>query len=336
VGARAGVNAGQNRVGANAQLDTNVNGFGQTPFFADPGVRQQLRMTDAQFNRLSRAHLNALRRANRNANVNGAANSSARAGIHPNGTGTATAPGVTQTTPGTTGSAATGTADQSGVTGNVTDPRAQTGVAGATNPGTTVNDTSNLTRSQDDFESDFDGTVDSTFTDPAMRQRFNQLNLQHQGIGAFLHPQIQRQLNLTAQQRQQLRSLAGEWRNQLRALQTGQRSNLTADQWNALRSQFNARLNTVLTPQQQQQWATMIGDVYNFPMSAFVQPDGAVSGSNTTAGANTAAAGNNIDRSDNGSQGSTNTPGSDGGRIAPFGGTSRSSQNQGTNSGTVR
>jgi hypothetical protein len=152
-----------------------------------------------------------------------------------------------------------------------------------------------------------------------MRQRFNQLGLQFQSFDAFNNPQIQQQLNLTAQQRQQLQTLAAQWRNQLRELQTGNRARLTPEQWNALRSQFMNRMNTVLTPEQQQLWAQLIGPTFNFPITAYAPPTNPPAATNRAGGAGRVQ------------QGGTTTGG-----IAPYGGTSRRAQGSGNNSGTVR
>jgi hypothetical protein len=338
VGARGGV--GQTGVGANAQANGNVNGLSPTPFFADPGARQQLGLNNNQFNRLNAAYQRALERQNRRlARMNTA------------GAGTATPStnsGVTATAP--TGSATDGASGAQRTTGIRNDQRLQARAnAGTVNDdqrlqardnanGEIGEDRTNARSRQEElqqfssqFDSDFNGVVDSTFTDPAMRQRFNQLNLQHQGFGAFTDPQIAQQLNLTAQQRQQLRALAGEWRQQLRQLQAGRRTNLTAQQFNALRSQFLGRLNTVLTPEQQQQWAQLIGPVHNFPMTAFLPPGNDIAGD---ARATTPAQ----SRSRSGVvQGNTGTTeGGTTGRIAPYGGTSRSTQGSRSNSGTTR
>jgi hypothetical protein len=326
-------------VGANAQANGNFNGMSRTPFFADPGARQQLGLNNNQFNRLNAAYQRALERQNRRlARMNTA------------GTGTATTStnsGVTGTAP--TGSATDGASGAQRTTGIRNDQRLQARAnAGTLNDDARLQARDNLNDIGEDrtdarsrqeelqqfanqFDSEFTGVVDSTFTDPAMRQRFNQLNLQHQGIGAFSDPQIAQQLNLTAQQRQQMRALAGEWRQQLRQLQAGRRTNLTTQQFNALQSQFLGRVNTVLTPEQQQQWAQLIGPIHNFPMTAFFPPGNDIAGDARASTPVQSRSGSGVVQGDTGT-----TQGGTTGRIAPFGGTSRSNQGSRSNSGTTR
>jgi hypothetical protein len=127
------------------------------------------------------------------------------------------------------------------------------------------------------YATEFNTAVDSTFTDPATRQRFNQLNWQYQGVGAFNDPMVQQQLKLTPQQRQQFATLNAEWRQTLMELQRESRTNLTQQQFDDLRARFMSRLNTLLTPAQQQQWAQLIGQPYEFPYTSYLSP------TNTTA-----------------------------------------------------
>jgi hypothetical protein len=102
-----------------------------------------------------------------------------------------------------------------------------------------------------------------------MRQRFNQLNWQYQGVGAFSDPTLQQQLNLTPEQRQQIGQMTGDWRRDFAALQGGARGNLTQQQLDELRMQFNERMSTILTPTQLQMWERLIGEQYNFPYTAY-------------------------------------------------------------------
>lgn len=257
------------QAGANGQMN-NPYGFGRTPFFADPGARQQLGLNNNQYNQLNRAYQQALQRYNTGA-------------VGQNGS----AAGATAQTGAAASRAAANANGQSNLTidGNTDDrrtpndrqsPAAERRAERLQNlqARRNANATQQRTQQPDRFgnrslDNDFDGVVDSTFTDPAMRQRFNQLNWQYQGPAAFNNRQIQQQLNLTAQQRQQLRSLAGEWRQQLLNARRDNRTNLTAEQFEALRNRFNQRLNTVLTPEQQRMWTQMIGEPYDFPVTAY-------------------------------------------------------------------
>ncbi len=60
---RANANAGLNNAAARANLNDQTM-VSRTPFFTDPGVRQQLNLNDTQFNSLNKAHQNAYIRYN--------------------------------------------------------------------------------------------------------------------------------------------------------------------------------------------------------------------------------------------------------------------------------
>jgi hypothetical protein len=101
---------------------------------------------------------------------------------------------------------------------------------------------------------------------PEQFQRFQQLNLQHQGMFAFTNPAIQDKLNLTPQQRTQLSNYLQQqyakeaeiYRNYANDPQAG------AQAYQALRQQAGTDINGMLTPQQQQTWSGMVGNQYQF------------------------------------------------------------------------
>jgi hypothetical protein len=117
------------------------------------------------------------------------------------------------------------------------------------------------------FNTDLNRSVDTALTDPAMRLRFDQLNRQFMGFNAFNDPAIQGQLNLTPQQQEQLRLLAAQWQQQLG--QFGNGTDVDPNQWNQMSSQYWEQLNAVLTPQQQQTWAQLVGQRFNFSPGVF-------------------------------------------------------------------
>jgi len=289
--AASGVGRAPDPTAVNANSRFNVNSPSQTPFFADPGVQQQLRMNNNQFNQLNRAYQQALQRYNRNIatlDTAGGANSAAtgstnratrdalrRQQLSRNDGATAT--NQTRTNNRTANRA---TANRGDFAENQTIPAPNatnsqqtrgegTNAAGGENPLGGFQ-ASQFSEFQTQFNNDLNNAVGATFTDPAMRQRFNQLNWQYQGLGAFNDPMIQQQLSLTADQQQRLVTLNAQWRQQLQALQTQNRGDLTPEEFAALRSRFMNQLDTVLTPEQQQQWTAMIGDTYDFPFTAYV------------------------------------------------------------------
>jgi hypothetical protein len=115
---------------------------------------------------------------------------------------------------------------------------------------------------ENQFNQNFNQAVDTTFTDPRIRQRFNQLNWQFQGFGAFNDPTVRQQLNLTPQQQRQFRRLEAEWRRQVQRLRRAgneQNPGLTQDQIDQIRMQHQQQVQTLLTPEQQQNWSQLIG-----------------------------------------------------------------------------
>ena len=71
-GAAAGVQAGNGQVGANVQVGNAgvgvqagaFNGYGQVPWYNNPGVRQQLQWNDTQYNQMNRHYAEAWNRYN--------------------------------------------------------------------------------------------------------------------------------------------------------------------------------------------------------------------------------------------------------------------------------
>jgi hypothetical protein len=124
-----------------------------------------------------------------------------------------------------------------------------------------------LQQMQSQFNSDMAGTVNGTFNNPQMLNRYNQLNRQFMGFNAFNDPSIRRQLNLSADQLRQLRTLNNNWRQQLQQFRRGagnDLSNVNQQQWTQMWQQYATQLNGVLTPDQQQTWAQLVGQPYTF------------------------------------------------------------------------
>jgi hypothetical protein len=131
---------------------------------------------------------------------------------------------------------------------------------------------------QAQFNQQFGQSVDSVFTDPRLRQRFNQLDFQFRPFAAFNDATVSRQLQLTPQQQRQLRQLGSRWREQMQRLRRAG-SNAASDpqaaneQFAAMQLQYQQQLQQVLTPQQWQTWTQLTGEPYQFPQDAFF-PDG--------------------------------------------------------------
>jgi hypothetical protein len=192
--------------------------------------------------------------------------------------------------------------------------------------------TANMTQQQrdqlnsrltDQFNSDFNRSLNATFTDPQMRARYDQLNRQYMGYAAFNEPSIQRQLNLTPQQMQQVRQFAAQWRQQLAQYNNngaGTVSNLTPQQWQQVYAQYWSQLNGVLTPQQQQTWAQLTGQQYTFPSTLYISRDNGEDGSlGVTRGTAYGPPGRQIAPQGSTNQPTTNQPGAAGTQTTPQG-----------------
>lgn len=122
-----------------------------------------------------------------------------------------------------------------------------------------------------DFDRNFSQSRDAVFTDPAARNRFNQLRYQYQGYRAFDDPTLQQRLGLTTEQRQRLGQYRDNWNTQMSDLEEAYATDpdSAAERYRELQTQSRERLGTVLTPQQRRQWNETIGESYDFPPDSY-------------------------------------------------------------------
>jgi len=137
------------------------------------------------------------------------------------------------------------------------------------------------------FHKSFSSGINDSITDPAARQRFNQLSWQYRGYGAFSDPMVQQKLNLTAEQRQKLNEYQQDWTTRMNELNPTFSKDATAGgkRFSEMQKQADERINSVLTPEQRQTWQQMIGERYNFEPGAYFQ-------SNNQGGGNSGGSGN--------------------------------------------
>jgi hypothetical protein len=239
--ANAQLGAGQNQIGGGFQART-IPGAGvntSAPWFNNPMIRQQLNLTDAQLNQLTRTYQDPF--INRNAAITGQ--------------GTATAAAQRQRA--------------------LQEFQARQNANGT--PGT-ANAAAQRQQQLDAFQNravndNFNTTLDQVLTDPQTRQRFDQLNRQYMGPFAFNDPLVQRQLNLTPDQQLALRKLAAGWQRSLSEMRQSNQEDpsLSQQQWNNFLTQYQDQLSTILTPAQQQQWNQLVGDRFDFPMATYLR-----------------------------------------------------------------
>jgi hypothetical protein len=207
------------------------------------------------------------------------------------GTGTATGGAGVGTTTGSnqvgtaSGSNTVGTATGSNQFGTSTTGAGATGAAGANvappgrlsaNADASAQFDDEFFQSQQQFFTDFDRELNSVFTDPQQRARFNQLAAQFRGFDALLDPGIRQRLNLSTEQVQQLAQFRRDWFQQMadiRRLPPTQREQAIL-QFNQLRAEMLRRIGLVLTDQQRQIWVDITGEPFQFEFDTFFSPAG--------------------------------------------------------------
>jgi len=125
----------------------------------------------------------------------------------------------------------------------------------------------------DSFNKEFGSAIDETFTDKAARQRYNQMDWQYRGYGAFNDPTIQQKLNLTAEQRQKFSNYQNDWGQQLSTWQTefpNDRDGVSS-RFRDGRLEWQKRIDSTLTPDQRTMWRDMSGKPFDFPVDVYFQ-----------------------------------------------------------------
>jgi hypothetical protein len=184
--------------------------YPQSPWYSDPSVRQELQLTDAQYNQLNQSYERAWTRYNQERNL----------------------------------------------IDNKLTPEQRQQREGELRAG---------------FQKEYMPTVDSTFRDQTARQRYNQLYYQYQGYDAFQDPAVQKQLNLTAEQQQQLNQYGTAWNQKFNTWRSEYPNNreAVARQFREARRAENKRIHDTLTPAQRKQWNEMIGKPYEFQSDVY-------------------------------------------------------------------
>lgn len=285
-----------NPVGNQFHPRRTLGGPGQTPWFNNPAVRQQLQLNDSQFDRLNSGYRDAWNRYNQG--LRGNATQGSRAEMQQElANSQAANRGNSLRNPNNAGVIQQGNEpvqgralqDQrqrrSGQTRqNVNDGRlnrADRRISNGVNQAqaTFSPDSQRLQQLRQVFDDEFSQVVDSTFTDAAARQRYNQLYLQYQGFDAFSNPAVGRQLNLDPNQQAQFENLSRQWNQGLERLQGAyeQDPQVANQQYRELQRQANEQLTALLTPQQLANWRRMTGSQFEFPATAYLRNNSAQS-----------------------------------------------------------
>ena len=122
-----------------------------------------------------------------------------------------------------------------------------------------------------DFRKSFSPALQSTFADEAARQRYDQLYNQYRGLRAFNDPSLQQDLNLTDAQRMQFQNLDRDWNRKLRKWSPDYPTerDMVDREFAESRKATQARVNTILTPEQQKRWEKLHGQPYEFTPNVY-------------------------------------------------------------------
>ena len=132
----------------------------------------------------------------------------------------------------------------------------------------TLNETERSARFQElhrQYNADWNKGAQDIFND-TQRSRYQQVNHQYGGFNTFYDPEVQKRLNLTADQMKGL-SEQTAWRtqqlqdiNRMGAMDATKGTQMYRDYW----TQRQERFNKFLTPEQQKTWGEMTGEQYKF------------------------------------------------------------------------
>ena len=132
----------------------------------------------------------------------------------------------------------------------------------------TLNETERAARLQElhrQYNTDWNKGAQDIFND-TQRSRYQQVNHQYGGFNTFYDPEVQKRLNLTADQMKGLGEQT-EWSNQqmqdinrMGAMDATKGTQMYRDYW----TQRQERFNKFLTQEQQKTWGVMTGEQYTF------------------------------------------------------------------------
>jgi len=130
------------------------------------------------------------------------------------------------------------------------------------------------------FYKDFSAATNNIISDPQQRQRYNQLDLQYRGYGAFNDPTLTERLKLTPEQRAKFNEFGQDWSKRMNELGTTYQTDREGanKRFSKMQGEMGERINSVLTPEQQKTWRQMTGDPYNFSPNVYFQANAGTSG----------------------------------------------------------
>jgi hypothetical protein len=102
-------------------------------------------------------------------------------------------------------------------------------------------------------------------------QRLEQIDLQHQGMRAFDDPRVQKKLQLTNEQKTQIKTIDDQAQQEVRKLLQKGDFRIAREKMTALRKEALDKAQAVLHDDQKKDWKELIGEPFNLP---FASPPG--------------------------------------------------------------
>lgn len=122
------------------------------------------------------------------------------------------------------------------------------------------------------FHAQLQSSLDESLKDEAARARYEQLHLQYQGNSVVHHPEVQKQLKITKEQRELLLKEDAAWSKALDAYWKKHKSDPKAaeKEFEAAREKLSERMTNTLDSTQQETWRQMTGKPYRVPADAYL------------------------------------------------------------------
>jgi hypothetical protein len=101
-----------------------------------------------------------------------------------------------------------------------------------------------------------------TILKPEQLKRVHQIELQQAGTRAFQMPEVEQALNLTAEQKDKLKTIADDFNKEQGALRQGGNQGGNREKLAALRKETNDKVQAVLTDDQKKTWKDLTGEPF--------------------------------------------------------------------------
>jgi PAS domain-containing protein len=123
-----------------------------------------------------------------------------------------------------------------------------------------------------EFQESLSRSLDRVITDRVARRRYDELYNQYQGYQVFHNPRFRKQLELTSEQLGELELLDREWNVELDRIRRNFEINrpVAMRELKHARRQMKERIQETLTPEQNELYAQLTGQTYEFPPEIYI------------------------------------------------------------------